>query len=238
MKNPFFAFFDRDRPPIPQNSAEWPKEWKTIKWKSYSNAQQISLPKPIPSNANLSEILARRHSSRDFSGKPLTALEISSLLFYSCGLTKPESDPNRSRRAHPSGGGLYPIETYLLIFCGTDDIGTGIYHYNIFGHYLEKLNGETITSLKTAFHYPWVADAAAVIFFSYIEKRQKPKYGNFAYKVGLIEAGHIGQNIYLNCAAAGIKCCALGGFDADMIHRVFNLDGSSEVLFYSIAIGK
>jgi SagB-type dehydrogenase family enzyme len=168
----------------------------------------------------------------------LTIEKISCLLFYSCGLTKPHRNPNHSRRPHPSGGGLYPIEIYPLIFVGTKGIGKGLYHYNISGHFLEKLPEKDIEALKSAFRYPWVADTAMTLLLSFTEARTKPKYGNFAYKVGLIEAGHIGQNIYLTCAALGLKCCALGGFDAETLHRALDLDGVSEVLFYALAVGR
>ena len=238
MSNPFFDFFNRDRPHIDPDTAKWPIAWKTIRWKTYPRCPSITLPDPEINGTTLKKAILSRVSSRKFSNKPLTTQEISTLLFYSCGITRPHEDKNQSRRAQPSGGGLYPIETYLLVFHGSTEIKSGAYHYNVLDHSLEKLRDEDVAHLKTAFHYPWVADVSLVLLFSFLEERTKPKYGNFAYKVGLIEAGHIGQNIYLNCAAMKLKCCALGGMDFDKMHKVFDLDQNREVLFYSIAVGK
>lgn len=238
MSNPFFDFFNRDRPHIDSDSTKWPITWKTIRWKSYPRCPSIPLPNPKMDNTPLQTAILNRTSSREFSNKPLTTQEISTLLFYSCGITHPHEDKNRIRRAHPSGGGLYPIETYILMLHGSAEIKSGVYHYNVLDHSLEKLGDGDITHLKTAFHYPWVADTSMVLLFSFIEGRTKLKYGNFAYKVGLIEAGHIGQNVYLNCATMKLKCSALGGMDFEKMHRFFDLDEDHEVLFYSIAVGK
>ena len=236
--NPFFDFFNRDRPYIDPDPAKWPTAWKIIPWKSYPRSPSIPLPDPKTSDIPLQTAILNRTSSREFSNKPLTTRELSTLLFYSCGLTQPHEDRNRSRRAHPSGGGLYPIETYLLVFHGSIEIKSGTYHYNVLDHSLEKLGDDDVTHLKMAFHYPWVANTSLILLFSFREGRTKPKYGNFAYKVGLIEAGHIGQNIYLNCAAMKLKCSALGGMDFEKMHKVFDLDQNREVLFYSIAVGR
>ena len=237
--HPFFGFFNQNRPFIDPDSAKWHREWKTIRWKSYSNCECLNLPKPNLPNVPLRETILKRRSQRDFSGASLDIGEISNLLFFACGLIKPDSNLNNSRRPQPSGGGLYPIEIYLLVFvASSEEIPPGIYHYNVLGHCLEKLPGGQVENLKSAFHYRWVDEAGIVMLFSFIENRAKPKYGNLAYKVGLIEAGHIGQNVYLNCAAMDLKCCALGNLEADMIHQALGLDGRNEVVFYSIAIGK
>ena len=236
--NPFFDFFNRDRPHIDSDTTKWPAAWKTIRWKSYPRSPGTTLPDPKANDIPLRTAILNRKSSREFSSKPLTTQEISTLLFYSCGLTRPHENKNQSRRAQPSGGGLYPIETYLLVFRGTAEIKSGTYHYNVLDHTLEKLGYNDVANLKTAFHYPWVADTSLMLLFSFLEERTKPKYGNFAYKVGLIEAGHIGQNVYLNCAAMKLKCSALGGMDFEKMHRFFDLNQNREVLFYSIAVGK
>lgn len=240
MQHPFFEFFNKNRPPISSDSSKWPREWKIVKWKSYPSHQKIDLPKPEMPESSLKNSLLNRQSYRDFSDKTVlpSLKELSTLLFYSCGLTKPNKDLNSSRRPHPSGGGLYPLEIYLLIFKPSKEIASGLYHYDIRNHRLEKLSERNVEELKQAFHYPWAADASMMILFSFTESRGKPKYGNLAYKVGLIEAGHIGQNFYLNCAALKLKCCALGGLDEDKIHRALDLDGFGETVFYVIAVGK
>lgn len=63
---------------------------------------------------------------------------LSILLKYSCGITRrtPEGD---GRRAQPSGGARYPIETYCLIVKPGKGLEPGLFHYNVKNHYLERL---------------------------------------------------------------------------------------------------
>lgn len=241
MRHPFFGFFKRERPYIDPDSSLWPHKWRTVRWKSYERYPKILLPKPRLPEITLENVIRNRHSSREFSGSSLSLHEISPLLFYSCGLVHPDPDLNRSRRAYPSGGGLYPLELYPFMFFGSQEISPGAYHYNVLEHCLERLPVEDadIARAKNAFHYPWAAHASLVLVFSFVEERSKAKYGDFSYKLGLLEAGHVSENVYLNCAALGLKCCALGDINDDaLVHNMLNLDGMAEVAFYAIAIGK
>lgn len=68
--------------------------------------------------------------------------------------------------------------------------------------------------------------------------RSSMKYGNFALKVGLIESGHLAENIYLAVQALKLKCCALGGLDEKITHNILDIDGVTEIVFYVVAIGK
>lgn len=239
MSNPFFRFFDAHRPFIGSDSSKWPMDWKEIRWKTYPRCPAFSLPaaKSIPP-ISLTDALVLRKSDRSFKGACLATQEISSLLYNSCGLIKPQTNLNKSRRSYPSGGGLYPLEIYPLIIKGSEELKAGIYHYNVLEHKLEKISDYSIKKILSAFHYTWVKDAAIVFIFSFVETRTKPKYGNFAYKIGLIEAGHISQNMYLISAALNLKCSALGGFASNILNEALRLYSPQETPFYSIAIGK
>ncbi|MBI2003773.1 MAG: SagB/ThcOx family dehydrogenase [Parcubacteria group bacterium] len=237
IKNPLFEFFERNRPFIDKDSSKWPETWKTIKWKVYPRHPRLFLPRPRLKKIFFDKVILNRKSSRDFSKKAITLQEIGSLLFYSCGLIHPNNNLDHSRRAQPSGGGLYPLELYVLIL-NSNDIKAGAYHYNVLEHSLEELPVRDLKVFENAFHYPWVLNASLVVLMSFVERRTRPKYGNLAYKLGLMEAGHIGQNIYLNCSALGLRCCALGGLNSDVIDRELGFDGISETIFYAIAVGK
>lgn len=177
-----------------------------------------------------------RKSSRDFSGKPLSQQELSTLLFFGAGITYENENPDRTRRAYPSGGARYPLEIYPAIF-KVENLKEGLYHYSVREHALELLlEGET-DKVKGAFHYDFVKDASAVFIFSMIPKRSTIKYGNFGLKIGLIEAGHLAENIYLVSEALGLKCCSLGGLNEKLVSGLLDLDNSEEILFYAVAMG-
>ena len=63
------------------------------------------------------------------------------------------------------------------------------------------------------------------------------KYGKLAYKLAMLEAGHIGQNVQLVSTALNKKTTALCGFYDDKVEDFFGLDGKKKVCLYVFAIG-
>lgn len=238
MFHPLFEFFERNRPQIDADPAKWPAAWSTVQWTTYPRYHTRTLPPPGPlPSITLGDAILRRKSVREFSGTPLSAEKLSTLLYYSCGLITPSDARAPNRRTYPSGGGLYPIELYPLILRGNKKIPTGGYHYNVRDHSLEELPDVAVDEIPKNFHYPWVADATVILFFGFSEERSKPKYGNFSYKAGLIESGHISQNMYLVSGALGLKCSAVGGFSSSRVHELLGLDPIRESLFYTVVVG-
>lgn len=236
--NPFFEYFESDRIPFSQDPDTWPEEWKKIRWKSYFRYPKINLPAPKLPPKTLEDSITKRKSNRSFSPTALSAEDISNLLFYSCGIVSKEgADETTSRRAYPSGGNLHPIEAYLLVLKDSATLPAGNYHYNVWGHYLEKLPDVDIHK-NELFRYSWAMDAPAILVFSFIQGRNAQKYGSLAYKLGILEGGHIGQNVYLVSTAVELNCCALGGMDTEKINALLGLDGIEETAFYAIALGK
>ena len=48
-----------------------------------------------------------------------------------------------TRRAYPSGGARFPLEIYVFLF-KCKDLVSGIYHYNVLDHSLEKILDENV----------------------------------------------------------------------------------------------
>ncbi len=237
MTHPFFEFFNKNRLYIDPDSSKWPKEWSTVYFKSYPRLPQVKLPEPKLSNFPLKKAISKRESNRNFSGKPIKLQELSNLLFYSAGITKGKGD--MSRRAYPSGGARYPSEIYLLVY-NVEKLKPGLYHYNVKNHNLELLldDKEDIGIAQNAFYGHFIPKSSVIFIISMAPWRSQMKYGNFALKVGLIEAGHLTENIYLVSQAVKLKCCALGGFQEKPIHQLLDIDGVTEIAFYAIAVGR
>ena len=252
MPDPFFNFFYKDRPFAGQDSSEWPEEWKTIDFKEYPRSPRVLLPRPKElMQKNLGKVLMSRKTERNFSERPLSSETFSSLLFWSAGLIHEgleegllgklssviasEAKQSIFRRPYPSGGARFPVEIYLAVFNG-QDLKNDVYHYNVKKHALELIQQASFENIRQALPYDFAKKAAAVILLSFIGERTMKKYGNLGYKLGLLEAGHIGQNIYLVGAALGLGGLALGGMDYDFVQKELDL-GEEETVFYQLAIG-
>lgn len=227
----------KGHPPIPKNDSEWPEEWKTIYYKTYPRLPKIALSRFHPDGKNFYELIKGRSSLRDFQKRGMSLDELSHLLEFSCGITTREE---KQKRVHPSGGARYPIEIYPLVIRNGVDINAGIYHYNIDEHSLDILpQSVNEENLDHYFLYEWVKQSSVVLLLTAVFSRSQMKYGERGYRYILLEAGHIGQNIYLTSEALGLKCCALGGtIDTKIEQELLDIDGSHESIVYALVVGK
>ena len=162
---------------------------------------------------------------------------LATLLQYSFGFVQEEG--KASHRAQPSGGGLYPIEMYPIVFSGTDECASGVYHYDVEAHALESLWERPFleTDIAEFFSYPWALKTSVALVMTSVFDRNKKKYGPRGYRQILIEAGHIGQNIYLVGESLGLKCCGFDGVNERALEKLLDVDGYSESVVYTILIG-
>lgn len=222
---------------IPADETQWPVEWSTVFYKAYPRFKKIPLLSPKPS-ADYFDLVLSRKTDRRFSNDALTLEKLSALLKYSCGITQENSQSN-PRRTYPSGGARYPLEVYPILFSDMENIPAGVYHYDVKEHALDTLpqrvfSGDAIAKLVT---YPWVAHSSALIVITSIFWRSQMKYGERGYRYIMLEAGHVGQNIYLSSTALGLKCSGLGGTRDTHIESVLGIDGINESLVYALVLG-
>lgn len=142
-------------------------------------------------------------------------------------------------RPVPSGGGLYPLELYVAVqeVVGLAD---GLYHYDAWAHELElrragryhaQLAGMTLGQ-------EMLVDANLVVCIAAVFARTQWKYGQRGYRYVWLEAGHVGQSLYLVADALGLAPAAIGGFfDAEM-NRLFDLPAGEEEAIYLFCAGQ
>lgn len=236
----FHQYTKRFYNPIPRDSALWPDEWKTTYYKIYPRLAKIKLSH-LERKFDLFEAIRKRASRREMAGGKIDSEELSLLLKYSCGITR-KTEEGTSRRAHPSGGARFPIETYCLVVRPGKGLEPGLFHYDIKNHQLDTLWKKKFTreDLDKIATYEFVKDASLIIFLTAVFWRNQIKYGQRGYRFILQESGHIGQNIYLVSEALNLKCCGLGGFriSDEQIEEILDIDGVVESLVYAVAVGK
>lgn len=206
------------------------------RYKTYAHAARVTLPHPRSGQGlSLEEAIDRRRSWRHYSNEPLSLAELSRLLYAASGIT----DPAQGFRAAPSAGGLYPIETYVVASHVTD-LAAGIYHYAVTDHALEQVRlGEFRTALMMAGLGQEMLGQAPVCFvLTAMFQRTRWKYRERSYRYILLEAGHIGQNLYLAATSLGLGACAAGAFLDDQLNDLLGVDGEQEAALYLITVGK
>jgi SagB-type dehydrogenase family enzyme len=199
---------------------------------------RVVLPEPeIAGEANLWQLLKRRRSNRAYApDKPLTQAILSALLWATQGLTARQG--NMYFRTAPSAGGLYPVETYLSIRA-VEGLEPGVYHFRPLDADLEFLKkGDYARALAhAALGQSMVADAPVTFIWSAVLERSKWKYRERAYRYIYIDAGHIGQNLYLAAEALGLGTCTIGAFFDEDVNKLIGVDGKGETVIYLACAG-
>ena len=211
---------------------------------SFVTHPKINLPSDFTDYEKQTEgfrkVLFSRRSIRKFSSKSLTLSEVSYILNSSYGISGTlenlEKEYYQELRTSPSAGGLYPLEIYFYAN-KIEGLEKGIYHYNPSEHNLSVLQkGELDLSEFTS--YSSIAkQSACVIFITAVFPRLSYKYGERSYRFVHLDAGHLGQNIYLSAESIDIGALAVGGFFDDEINSLLNIDGITEGIVYEFFIG-
>jgi SagB-type dehydrogenase family enzyme len=208
-------------------------------YKTYQNAlSRIPLPEPQFSvDIPFWDTIKNRHTTRAFSNKPLSMMELSLLLFGTSGLTR--KFPKFAFRTVPSAGALFPIESYVVIN-NVSELKQGIYHYDIENHSLEFLKeGDFQKILSDAcYGQRMVAKSAINFIWTAVIERTRNTYAERAYRYIYIDCGHIGQNFYLVAEALGLNACVVGAYYDDDINEFLDLDENKEFAIYMGIVGK
>jgi SagB-type dehydrogenase family enzyme len=207
-------------------------------YKQYPDARKIVPLQPVrpEGKAGFWDTVIGRRSQRDFTEAPLTLDELALLIFATQGITEKWGDT--LFRAAPSAGALYPIETYINANRVTG-LDCGLHHLNIARQALELIRpGDCGPWLaRAALGQDMVRHSAAVFIWTAIAGRSKWKYHERAYRYIYLDAGHIGQNLYLAATALGLGCCTIGAFFDTEINEIIGIDGQNETAVYLGVVG-
>lgn len=193
----------------------------------------IQLPEPSPdSGISVEDVIESRRSIRAYTSESLSLSELSRLLHSSQGITS-----ERGFRAAPSAGATFPLSVFVIAE-NVDSLEAGIYAYVpsnesltpiIMGHFLDELS-------NAALGQSCVRNAPAVIAISAEYRVTTSVYGNRGKTYVHMEAGHVSQNIYLQCTAMGLGTVAVGAFNDDAVSVILNL-AENEIPLYLMPVG-
>jgi len=207
-------------------------------FKKYPDSKRIELPR----NWNLKEaritpLLQSRRSLRKYSTEPVSFEELAFMLWASQGITAKSG--SYTFRTAPSGGALYPIETYLSIKNVTD-LESGLYHFDVENFALNILSEtECAEAVATAcLNQKFMAQSAVTFLWTAVFRRCMSKYGNRGVRYLLLDAGHICQNLLLAAEATENGGCPVAAFYDDEVNELLGVNPAEESILYAAAIGK
>ena len=190
-------------------------------------------------------VLLGRKSTRYFSTEGISLKDLSELLTLSCGLFDSEQETDAHctiKRTYPSAGGRYPIEVYPVVL-RSNDLVKGIYHYNVADNTLELIKAGDYTAQTKDFYsnqsLELDIDFPCLILCTMVFDRTMEKYCEKGYRFILLDAGHMGQNLYLVAEYLGLGIVGLGAgtHSDDYIDELLGLHHHEENFFYGFAVG-
>ena len=213
--------------------------------KPYGASGMKPVPLPAPTRdvlvtSNVMDVIGQRVSRRRYTDEPLSVAQLSFLLWATQGVRMVNADKTSSRRTVPSAGARHPYETYLRL-ARVEGVEPGLYRYLPLRHeilLLDQRPGLREELFVLTDREDWAADAPAFFLWSCVPYRGEWRYYTMAHKSMLLDAGHIGQNLYLAAEAVGCGTCTLGGYWQEGADRFCGLDGEDEYVVYLAAVGR
>jgi len=209
--------------------------------KRYPRARALALPAVATENA-FAKVLLERRTWREFSRRPVTLGDLSTLLGLTWRIQWWRRLPGigrQARKTSPSGGSLHPIELYVLVR-NVEGVKPGLYHYAADRHRLELLRAgatraQIVRYLPTQTFY---GTAAAVMLMTAVFARTRWKY-EFprAYRVILAEAGHLCQTFCLTATWLGLAPFCTMALADSKIEKDLGIDGITESVIYAAGVG-
>ena len=172
----------------------------------------------------------------------MRANAVSKLLYYTWGVHGYIDAPPFGKLLHktsPSGGARHPGEVYLLAI-RVDGLRAGLYHYDGLNHRLEWLH--SVSAKKKAIEYTakheFLKDASALFIMTAVFPRVQWKY-RFAraYRVVLLDAGHLCQTLCLVATWLGLATFCTAALRDTLIEKDLGIDGISESVLYIAGVG-
>jgi SagB-type dehydrogenase family enzyme len=191
---------------------------------------RMQLPEPmLDGDVSVERTINTRRTIRSFDRKALTLKQLSQLLWAAQGIT----ETGGFKRGAPSAGALYPMDVYGVVGRNCiEKLDPGVYHYGPADHTLSLAQeGDRRRDIAGASLWQmWMADAPLNLVITGEYSRIMGKYHQRGIRYAMIEAGHIGQNIFLQCQGMGLEAGIVGAFDDEKVVQVMGIKRTHEPL--------
>ena len=211
-------------------SVSWARPVWANRQDIFNKEVTVRLPAPVfDGNISVEKAIKQRRTVRSYASEPMTLALLSQILWAAQGIT----EDGGFKRAAPSGGALYPIDVYAAVGRdGVQGLKEGVYRYDPPRHALEEQSeGDAREDIaRAALQQMWAARAPVILVLTAEYRRITGKYGERGKRYAMIEVGHIGENIFLQCDALGLSAGIMGAFDDHNVARAVSAKKNHEPL--------
>jgi SagB-type dehydrogenase family enzyme len=162
--------------------------------------------------------------------------DLSQLLWSTHGITG--SVAGRALRSAPSAGACYPIDAHVVVN-NVSGLAPGLYRYVEGDHalVLERAGDVGREIAAAALGQKMLHEASVAFVWTAVVSRTTGRYGERGHRYIFVDAGHVGQNMYLAATSLGYGCCTVAAFDDMAMNRAMGVDGRIETTVYLASVG-
>lgn len=177
-----------------------------------NSLKRIALDKPLlESGLPLMQALSRRQSTRQFADTPLTARQLSELLWAADGINREAS----GGRTAPSPHSFNEIDIYAAL-------PSAVYRYDAQGHCLVLKRAVDARNLTGYQDFVGRAPLDLVYVVNHGRLLEMPIQQRDVFSAAT--AGAIAQNVYLYCASAGLATVVRGWLNRRILAEALSLN--------------
>lgn len=165
----------------------------------------------------LMQTLKERHSTREFSSKPIPETVLSNLLWAAAGVNRPAT----GQRTAPSARDWREIDTYVAT-------AEGVSRYDPATHSLHKVLARDIRALTGT--QDFVATAPLNLVYVADLRRMSGASAESQNLYAAADTGFIAQNVYLYCASAGLGTVVRGSVDREALAAALGLVPQQQII--------
>ena len=243
-----YHFLTKDAPffasdlPLEQKLRALPTAPQPDQFKKTEGTESISLPSHEKETDTFFRTLYARRTRREFSEASVSLDGVSKLLQTTWGVQAYIDTDHFGPlplKTSPSGGARHPIEVYLMALRVTG-LDPGLYHYDARDHALARISSRATPQIARDYcaDQPYVARSAALFIMTGVFARASWKYRHpRAYRVVLLDAGHLGQTFCLTATRMGLAPFSTAALKDTRIEEDLGIDGITESVLYVTGVG-
>ncbi len=178
--------------------------------------RKIPRPKVVPESLSFEESVWRRRSQRNYVSAHVSR-QIWQTLWHSLNLDKALCDA---------------VE--IFIACGeAEDLPAGLYAWKAASQEARTIFSGDFrrASAHACLDQGWLRHALFHVAYVVDWKRVFGIHGPRGYRSALLDAGRLGQRLYLASTALGMGCCGIGAYYDDELRTVFRLGSGWDVVY-------
>jgi nitroreductase len=178
--------------------------------------------RPLPSARQeggmpLMNALKLRHSTREYSDRPLSDQTLSNLLWAAVGINRPSGD-----RTAPYWRHIMVLDVYAAM-------ADGVWRYEPAEHALSRYLPDDIRAATG--QQDFVASAALNLIYVAHGERMTDVSASDRRLFASVDAAFVGQNVYLYCASEGLVTVFRGAVDYAKLSALLKLPAEQFVTF-------